>query len=169
MTVLLDLLSIMGALKATLEPLAPSFDDEVGLAEDGIPPRFVWILQGADTRPPMGAGSKTLGTDAWAVEAHCWGEDLTQALGMRAAVVTALRAHVPAGRYTLGRTVPYVGRELGVQGATLTLGFSLRLPLVAIDLAQLPTLVARTRPSALAPSASFAPLPADDGSLTPAP
>lgn len=164
-----DLLSTIAALKATLEPLAPSCDGAVGLAEDGIPPRFVWVLQGADTGPPMGAGSKTLGTDVWSYEAHCWGEDMTQALGMRAAVITALHKHVPAGRFSVGRTVPYVDDELGAQGAALTLGFSLRLPLVAIDLAQLPTLAARTRPSALAPSASFAPLPADDGSLTPAP
>lgn len=118
-------------------------EGETHLGEHGAPPRVVFVVLGAEpetgTQRVRTIGAKTLpdiATDAWQVEAHCWGVDLRQAELLRAAVVTAVRKVARGRRYIVQRTE---AARLGhaSRGHLLVVSIDLHVPMSQIALPQL--------------------------------
>lgn len=102
MTTGIDFLDRLDEVRIALNVVAPSFEGRKNLERHDVPNRYVWVYTGIGSQAPQGVGgtgARSISTDVFSMDVHCWGSTLAHALKLRQALATALRL-VIGGRIT---------------------------------------------------------------------
>ena len=129
---------------AALSTVAPVLDGRRFLAQNDVPPRYVWVrkrITPAGGPSAIGTNPPSLGDDLHVGEVHCWGTDEDDCERLRRALVTVVRRIVKGRNYELGDAV-ITEQDWATCGAVLTLTISIRLPLLKVNVPVVPTLPA---------------------------
>jgi len=124
---------LLAELRAALTSVAPLLDGARFLAENDVPPRFVWVrrkIVPSGGPGAVGGNPRSLGDDLHVGEVHCWGSDEDDCERLRQAFVTVLRRIVQGRNYELG-DADLVEQEYATCGAVLVMEVRVRLPLLA--------------------------------------
>jgi len=132
-------------LQDALGNVAPLLDGRRFVAQNDVPPRYVWIrkrISPAGGPGAVGGNPRSLGDDLHVGEIHCWGTDEDDCERLRQALVTVIRRVVQGRNYELG-DADITEQDWATCGAVLTMPISLRLPLLVARLPDAPTPPAR--------------------------
>lgn len=127
------ILDIIEGAQASLEPVAPSFNDERSVPLHDVPTRYVWVLDRVRSGDPeeIGGNPRALLTEQWNVQVHCWGRDVEHSLRMRQALVTAVMSCVGPANLEFILTTFRGGDAQLNQGWVSIVEFDVELPLYA--------------------------------------
>jgi hypothetical protein len=139
---------LLEQLRPALATVAPLLDGARFLAENDVPPRFVWVrkkIVPSGGPGAIGGNPRSLGDDLHVGELHCWGSDEDDCERLRQAFVTVLRIIVQGRNYELG-DADLVEQEYATCGAVLVMEVRVRIPLLAAILPETPTPPANVPP-----------------------
>jgi len=132
---------IFDAIAEKLATTAPMLDGKRFLAQNDVPPRYVWVrkrIAPAGGPGAIGGNPRSIGDDLHQGEIHCWGTDEDDCERLRQALATVIRVVVRGRNYELG-DADITEQDWATCGAVLTIPVSLRLPLLAAALPPAPT------------------------------
>lgn len=141
---------IIDAVRDELRTIAPLLDGRRFIAQNDVPPRYVWIrkrISPAGGPGAIGGNPSSIGDDLHIGEIHCWGSDEDDCERLRQAFATVLRRVMQGRNYELG-DAEITEQEYATCGAVLVMDLRVRLPLVKAAIPVMPTLPAHVPPIA---------------------
>lgn len=135
---------VITAMRAELANVAPLLDGRRFVAQNDVPPRYVWVRQRiapAGGPGAIGGNPRSIGDDLHIGEIHCWGTDEDDGERLRQAFATTLRRVLNGRNYELG-DAEITEQDYATCGAVLVMQFRVRLPLLKASIPVTPTLPA---------------------------
>ncbi|MBI2388642.1 MAG: hypothetical protein HYV09_03410 [Deltaproteobacteria bacterium] len=135
---------IIAAVRDELVNVAPLLDGRRFIAENDVPPRYVWVrkkISPAGGPGAVGGNPRSIGDDLHIGELHCWGSDEDDCERLRQAFATVLRRVVRGRNYELG-DADITEQDYATCGAVLVMELRVRLPLLTASIPITPTLPA---------------------------
>lgn len=135
---------VINAVRDELTTVAPVLDGRRFVAQNDVPPRYVWVrrrISAAGGPGAIGGNPRSIGDDLHIGEIHCWGSDEDDCERLRQAFATVLRRVLRGRNYELG-DAEITEQDYATCGAVLVMEIRVRLPLVTAAIPAMPTMPA---------------------------